>query len=63
METTYIYESPDKGNTIYRRAVGSFERELIQKDGILFEIDPATKIKLEGLMEKYIKDTEDRNRD
>ena len=26
-----IYESPDKGNTIYRRKPGSAERELIKK--------------------------------
>lgn len=25
----YIYESPDKGKTIYRREFGSLERELV----------------------------------
>jgi hypothetical protein len=27
----YIYESPDLGDTVYRREFGSIERELIQK--------------------------------
>jgi len=27
----YIYESPDLGDTVYRREFGSMERELIQK--------------------------------
>ena len=27
-----IYESPDKGNTIYRRRSGSTERELIKQE-------------------------------
>ena len=49
----YIFESPDKGKTVYRRKFGSCERELIRKDGITFEIDPETKIELKGLMEKY----------
>jgi hypothetical protein len=26
--TTYIYESPDRGETVYRRARGSTDREL-----------------------------------
>jgi hypothetical protein len=29
-ETTYIYESPDKGGTIYRRKFGEIDRELYQ---------------------------------
>ena len=28
---TYIYESPDGGGTIYRRAMGSLDRELIRE--------------------------------
>jgi len=28
---TYVYESPDGGNTIYRRESGSDERELVKK--------------------------------
>ena len=28
---TYIYESPDKGKTIYRREFGKEERECIKK--------------------------------
>ena len=27
----YIYESPDKGNTIYRREFGKLDRELISR--------------------------------
>ena len=27
----YSYESPDNGNTIYRRAIGTDERELVRK--------------------------------
>lgn len=26
----YIYESPDKGKTVYRREFGKLERELVQ---------------------------------
>ena len=33
----YIYESPDNGNTVYRRKIGEDERELyIQKEPDLF---------------------------
>jgi len=28
--TTYIYESPDKGKTIYRRKFGELKRELVR---------------------------------
>jgi hypothetical protein len=28
----YIYESPDKGKTVYRREFGSNERELYKED-------------------------------
>jgi hypothetical protein len=28
---TYIYESPDGGGTIYRRTMGSLDRELIRE--------------------------------
>ncbi len=31
-EDTWIYESPDKGKTVYRRRPGSSERELIDED-------------------------------
>jgi hypothetical protein len=33
MKKVYIYESPDKGKTIYRREFGKDERELISKFG------------------------------
>ena len=61
MENMYIYESPDKGNTIYRRQVGKIERELIRKDGVTFKIDPETETRLKGLMEKYAEDLKNRN--
>lgn len=51
--SNYIFESPDKGNTVYRRKFGSCERELIKKDGVSFEMDPETENELKGLMEKY----------
>jgi len=28
---TYIYESPDRGDTVYRRRAGSNQRELVQE--------------------------------
>ena len=31
-EERYIYESPDGGKTIYKRAFGSTERELISQE-------------------------------
>ena len=30
-EETYIYESPDGGDTVYRRMVGSVDREMIRE--------------------------------
>lgn len=30
-EKKYIYESPDKGKTIYRREFGKLEKELIKE--------------------------------
>jgi hypothetical protein len=30
-EETYIYESPDGGDTVYRRMVGSVDREMIKE--------------------------------
>ena len=30
----YIYESPDKGKTVYRREFGKVERELIDGDRV-----------------------------
>ena len=39
-EKKYIYESPDKGETIYRREMGSMKREEI-KQGIQEGIDLA----------------------
>lgn len=35
-EKKYIYESPDGGNTVYRRRAGTNQRELIRK-GILHQ--------------------------
>ena len=32
MKKVWIYESPDKGKTIYRREFGSNERELYKED-------------------------------
>jgi hypothetical protein len=29
-DTDYIYESPDSGKTVYRRKMGSDERELVK---------------------------------
>ena len=29
-DTNYIYESPDSGKTVYRRKIGSSERELVK---------------------------------
>jgi len=31
-EKKYIYESPDKGKTVYRRVFGKPERELIKQN-------------------------------
>ena len=31
-EKSYVYESPDGGKTIYKRAFGSTERELISQE-------------------------------
>lgn len=53
----YVYESSDKGMTVYRREIGSYDRELVQKDGIPFIIDPETEIELKGIMEKYAKNS------
>ena len=34
----YVYESPDNGNTVFRRLIGSNDRELIiQKEPNLFD--------------------------
>jgi hypothetical protein len=30
----YIYESPDKGKTVYRREFGKLERELVDGDRV-----------------------------
>lgn len=30
-QETYIYESPDGGDTIYRRELGSIQRELVRE--------------------------------
>ena len=30
-QETYIYESPDGGDTVYRRMVGSVDREMIRE--------------------------------
>ena len=29
-DTNYIYESPDSGETVYKRKIGSDERELVK---------------------------------
>jgi len=34
LRETYIYESPDGGDTVYRRRTGSDQRELVQ-EGLL----------------------------
>lgn len=34
---TYVYESPDQGRTIYRRAFGGAERELLSIDHSAYE--------------------------
>jgi hypothetical protein len=31
-EKKYIYESPDKGKTVYRREFGKLERELVKQE-------------------------------
>lgn len=42
----YIYESPDNGNTVYRRRIGEIERELyIQKEPDLFTYAEIQEIK------------------
>jgi hypothetical protein len=42
----YIYESPDNGNTVYRRKIGEQERELyIQKEPDLFTYADVNEIK------------------
>jgi hypothetical protein len=42
----YIYESPDNGNTVYRRKIGDDERELyIQKEPDLFTYAEIQEIK------------------
>ena len=38
-EERYIYESPDGGKTIYKRAFGSTERELISQEDFKNEQD------------------------
>ena len=34
MKKVWIFESPDKGKTVYRREVGKVERELIDGDRV-----------------------------
>lgn len=42
----YIYESPDNGNTVYRRRIGELERELyIEKEPDLFTYAEMREIK------------------
>lgn len=42
----YIYESPDNGNTVYRRRIGEIERELyIKKEPDLFTYAEIEEIK------------------
>jgi hypothetical protein len=36
-EICYIYESPDGGLTVYRREIGSDERELVRQDPSIIE--------------------------
>ena len=35
MNDEYIYESPDKGKTVYRRKMGDTERELIKESKVI----------------------------
>jgi hypothetical protein len=37
-EKKYIYESPDKGKTVYRREFGKPERELVKDDKNIKEL-------------------------
>jgi hypothetical protein len=68
-ETTYIYESPDKGGTIYRRKFGEIDRELyrvsdevseklaeIREDKLWEEIRKAAKLNkvLQDALERVI---------
>jgi hypothetical protein len=39
----YIYESPDKGKTVYRRPVGSMKRELVS------DVEPAITFTEDGI--------------
>ena len=39
-KTEWIYESPDKGNTVYRRRANSRERELVIKKPDAHTISP-----------------------
>tara|TARA_R100001377_G_scaffold47120_4_gene27167 strand:+ start:236 stop:460 length:225 start_codon:yes stop_codon:yes gene_type:complete len=38
-EVNYVYESPDSGKTVYKRAFGSTERELISQEDFKNEQD------------------------
>ena len=31
-DENFIYESPDQGNTLYRRNIGTMERELVRRE-------------------------------
>ena len=31
-DENFIYESPDQGNTLYRRHIGTMERELVRRE-------------------------------
>jgi hypothetical protein len=55
----YIYETPDEGLTVYRREVGNYVKELIQKNGVPFRIDPETETELKGIMKNYAKNLND----
>ena len=60
-KTEWIYESPDKGNTVYRRRANSRERELVIKKPDAHTISPhLTEIVTESANDPALKEMLDK---
>ncbi len=60
-KTEWIYESPDKGNTVYRRRANSTERELVIKKPDAHTISPhLTEIVTESANDPALKEMLDK---
>jgi hypothetical protein len=60
-KTEWIYESPDKGNTVYRRRTDSRERELVIKKPDAHTISPyLTEIVTESANDPALKEMLDK---